>query len=85
MSPAVCSIKRNICYGLEEEDGLSPEECPTDEQIQEAARLANAHDFIMAMPQGYDSVSIGADLTGRLGTSQARGNLILHVIDAGCG
>jgi ATP-binding cassette subfamily B protein len=28
----------------------------TDEAIMAAARLANAHDFIMALPQGYDTV-----------------------------
>jgi ATP-binding cassette subfamily C protein CydCD len=27
----------------------------TDAQMQDAARAANAHDFIMALPQGYDS------------------------------
>jgi len=51
-----CSVKRNICYGLEEEDGVASDEQPTQEEVEEAARLANAHDFIMAMPQGYDSV-----------------------------
>ena len=49
-------MKRNICYGLEEEDGVPPNEQPTQEEVEQAARLANAHDFIMAMPQGYDSV-----------------------------
>jgi subfamily B ATP-binding cassette protein MsbA len=28
----------------------------TDEQVRAAARAANAHDFIMALPQGYDTV-----------------------------
>ena len=51
-----CSIQRNICYGLEAEDGLGPQEIPTAAQVEEAARLANAHDFIMALPQGYDTV-----------------------------
>jgi hypothetical protein len=53
-----CSVKRNICYGLEEEDGLALDDQPTQEEVEQAARLANAHDFIMAMPQGYDSVSL---------------------------
>lgn len=44
------SIKKNIMYGL---DG-TPEE-PTFEEIQEAARLANAHDFIEKLPFGYDT------------------------------
>lgn len=54
--PVCCSIRRNICYGLEVEDGVRPEEVPTTADIEEAARLANAHDFIMALPQGYDTV-----------------------------
>lgn len=32
----------------------------TDEQIEEAAKLANAHNFIMLMPDGYDTI-INAD------------------------
>jgi ATP-binding cassette, subfamily B (MDR/TAP), member 9 len=44
------SIKKNIMYGLEG----TPYE-PTDDEIQEAARLANAHSFIMDMPQQYDT------------------------------
>lgn len=52
----LCSIRRNICFGLEDEDGLGPDEQPSTEEIEQAARLANAHDFIMAMPQGYDAV-----------------------------
>lgn len=50
------SVRRNILYGLEEEDGVPAEQVPSDEDVQEAARLANAHDFVMAMPQGYDTV-----------------------------
>ncbi len=40
------TIKENIAYGLPR---------ATDAQILEAAQRAQAHDFIMAMPQGYDS------------------------------
>ena len=29
----------------------------TDEKVEEAARLARAHDFIMAMPRGYETVA----------------------------
>ncbi|HEU0127009.1 MAG TPA: ATP-binding cassette domain-containing protein, partial [Pseudonocardiaceae bacterium] len=41
------SVRDNIAYG-------SPE--ATDEEIEAAARLANAHDFIQAMPEGYDTL-----------------------------
>ncbi|OPZ28610.1 MAG: putative multidrug export ATP-binding/permease protein [Lentisphaerae bacterium ADurb.BinA184] len=41
------TIGGNIAYG-------SPEATP--EQIQDAARQANAHDFIMASPEGYERV-----------------------------
>lgn len=40
------SIRRNIMYGLE---GTDME--PSQDDIEQAARLANAHDFIMKMPQ----------------------------------
>ena len=41
------TVRRNIAYGL---DGLP------DDRIIEAARAAKAHDFIMALPQGYDTM-----------------------------
>jgi ATP-binding cassette, subfamily B, bacterial len=41
------TIRENIGYGA---PGATPED------IEAAARLANAHDFIMAMPEGYDTV-----------------------------
>lgn len=41
------SIKKNIAYGLGEH--------PMDE-IQKAAKLANAHNFIMELPEGYDTI-----------------------------
>lgn len=41
------TVKDNIRYGNLD---------ATDEQIENAARLANAHEFIMALPDGYDTV-----------------------------
>jgi ATP-binding cassette subfamily B protein len=51
------SIRENITYGIA---GVS------DAEIEEAARLANAHDFIQALPQGYDTLvgERGATLSG---------------------
>jgi ATP-binding cassette subfamily B protein len=44
------SVRENIALGAE---GLSAAEA--DAEIEAAARLANAHDFIQALPQGYDT------------------------------
>lgn len=44
------TIKDNIKYGVKE---------ATDEEVIQAAKLANAHDFIMRLPNGYDT-----ELTG---------------------
>lgn len=46
------SIAENIAYGM---SGAAPEEVPM-EKIIEAAKAANAHDFIMKLPKGYDTV-----------------------------
>ncbi len=40
------TVKDNICYGAPN---------ATQEQIEIAARTANIHDFIMTLPQGYDT------------------------------
>ena len=50
------SVRRNICYGLEEEDGVPSDQVPSTADVERAARLANADDFISAMPNGYDTV-----------------------------
>ena len=42
------SVAANIAYGLEE--GMARAE------VEEAAALANAHAFIQALPQGYDTL-----------------------------
>jgi len=51
------TIRRNIAYG-----------CPgaSDKQIEEAARLANAHEFIKSFPLGYETLvgERGAQLSG---------------------
>lgn len=51
------SVRENIAYGWL---GAS------DREIEAAARLANAHDFIRALPQGYDTIlgERGASLSG---------------------
>ena len=41
------TIRNNICFGMPE---------ATEEQIIAAAKAARCHDFIMALPDGYDTV-----------------------------
>ena len=50
------TIKENIKYGKLD---------ATDEEVIEAAKLANAHNFIMMLPDGYDTMltSNGANLS----------------------
>jgi ATP-binding cassette subfamily B protein len=52
------SIRENIAMGAE---GCS------DEDVEKAARLVNAHDFILAQPEGYDTV------VGERGVTLSRG------------
>jgi subfamily B ATP-binding cassette protein MsbA len=53
------TVKNNILFGIEDS---------TDEQIINAAKVANAHDFIMKLPKGYDT-NIG-DSGGKLSGGQ---------------
>ena len=41
------TVRENIAFGRPE---------ATDDEIERAARLAQAHDFIEALPEGYDTV-----------------------------
>lgn len=54
------SVRENIAYGADHLDAV------TDAEIEEAARLANAHDFIVGLPDGYDTVlsERGGSLSG---------------------
>lgn len=47
------SIAQNIAYGR---SGADPKDVPMEDIIA-AAKAANAHDFIMKLPQGYDTVA----------------------------
>ena len=51
------TIRENICYGKPE---------ASDEEVIAAARLAQAHEFIMSFPKGYDTYveERGANLSG---------------------
>ncbi len=51
------SVRENIAYGKLE---------ATNQEIEKAARQANAHDFIINLPQGYDTIlgERGATLSG---------------------
>ncbi len=51
------TVKENIRYGRY---------AATDEEVYEAAKQANAHDFIEAMPEGYDTMigEMGSTLSG---------------------
>jgi subfamily B ATP-binding cassette protein MsbA len=51
------SVKNNINFG---------ERSFTDEEIETAARIANAHEFICKLPQGYDTIigDRGSTLSG---------------------
>jgi subfamily B ATP-binding cassette protein MsbA len=51
------TVRNNIAYGVEN---------ASDEAVVRAARMANAHDFVMELPDGYDTLvgERGTDLSG---------------------
>ena len=57
------TVMENIRYGKLD---------ATDEEVYEAAKIANAHDFIMRLPQGYNTVLAGDGS----GLSQGRRQLL---------
>lgn len=56
------TVRDNIAYGAIGKNGSDP----TEEEIQSAARAAYAHEFIVKLPRGYDTVlgERGATLSG---------------------
>jgi len=56
------SIHENIAYGAMGRDGPAP----TREEVELAARAARAHEFILELPEGYDTVVTerGTSLSG---------------------
>ena len=51
------TIRENLAYGWPGSDENPTHwEPPSDEQLYEAARLAEAHDFICSLPDGYETV-----------------------------
>lgn len=55
------TIRQNIEFGagMVFDGGTCSRESVSDEQIVEAAKTANAHDFIVQLPEGYDTKVIG--------------------------
>ena len=45
------TVRENIALGCFNPDGT----LPTEEQVVEAAKMACAHDFILDLPNGYDT------------------------------
>ncbi len=65
------SVRANIAYGRPE---------ATDEQIEAAARVAQAHEFVTALPRGYDSIvgERGLTLSGGQRQRIALARAVLH-------
>ena len=55
------SVRRNICFGVEAEDGLPPAQQPTQSDVEHAARCVDGCDVV-----GYRLACCGGSvLTGR--------------------
>ena len=54
------TIAENIAYGVDKHVDGAQEASSLRSRVEVAARLANAHDFITAFPQGYDT-DVGAN------------------------
>ena len=67
------TIRENIAYGV-----TSLGKTPTQGEIEEAAKSANAHDFIMDFPDGYGTL-VG-DLGGKLSGGQKQRIAIARVL-----
>ena len=68
---------------MEPEDGVEP---PSDAEIEAAARQANAHDFIVEFPEGYETNcgEKGAQMSGGGMQGSGRPLLALASAVAGC-
>ncbi|KAG2413505.1 multidrug resistance protein [Aspergillus terreus] len=58
------TIFENIKFGLVGSEYENETEAQIAKRVEEAARMANAHDFIMALPNGYDTSVGGFSLSG---------------------
>jgi ABC-type multidrug transport system fused ATPase/permease subunit len=50
-----CSVRDNILYGCGEKDGVDGHRTYGEEEMMEAAKEANIHDFITGCKEGYDT------------------------------
>lgn len=66
------TIAANIKFGM-------PEAEATQADIEEAAKEANAHDFIMSFPDGYET-EVGAGSTQISGGQKQRSEFLFHYI-----
>jgi len=63
------SVSENIGYGASISEDISIQEA-TQEEIESAAKLANAHEFIKFLPEGYDTVLAERGTTLSMGQRQ---------------